>query len=142
MMTDDGRTKSPYHGFILSCLILIGVSSLVYFLVYGVISSLEDNLSPEMIIYSSMMFGFGVGSLFNISCIILGLFKGTLKVVVRRIVNFFSNLRISPKYACMCYAAELKEDGAVFWGYFIIITGYLVLFAIGLYNCIEYYIQY
>ena len=141
-MTEDGRNVAPYRGFLFSCLLLIAIPVIFYYIVYGVIIKYQSQLSKEMQISCAMMFGMGAGCLFNYSCVILGLFKGTFKVVVKRIVNFISNISISPKIAIMCYKTDLEEDGAVFWAYFFIIVFFTVLFIIGLSNCIEFYINY
>ena len=125
-MEYDGKNQSPYHGFILSCLVLIIVPCLLFLLVYAVVSK-YSNLSKELNIYTAMGFGFGCGTFFHISCIVAGLFKGNFMVVVRRIAEFFSNFSISKKLAVKLYKEDIIENGIVFWPYLLIVLSCLFL---------------
>ena len=136
------RNRSPYRGILVSCLVLIIVPLLLFNAVYTSIVKFDKTMTDDMRMYSSMMFGFGAGTCFNISCVLIGVLKADFKVVVKRIGNFFSNLFISPKIAFMCYKSELKEHGAAFWIYFLIMAIYVVLFAIGLRECLQFYLNF
>ena len=132
-MEYDGKNKSPYHGFILSCLVLILVPCLLFLFVYSIVSK-YSNLSKELNVYTAMGFGFCAGTLFHISCIIAGLFKGNFGVVIRRIGDFISNLFISKKLAFKLYKEDIIENGIVFWPYLFIILSCLGLSIYGFVN--------
>ena len=133
------ENKLKKQELILSTIILIFVPILLYILLYFII---KPSTPPAIVVHSTMMFSFGVTTLFNLSCIIAGLFKGTFIVVVRRIRDFFENLTISFKFAIKSYIVDLKEGGITFWIYFLIIVLDVILFAIGLVNCLDYYIKF
>ena len=137
-MEYDGKNQSPYHGFILSCIALIIVPCLLFLLVYSVVNK-YSNLSKELTIYTAMGFGFCAGTLFHISCIIAGLFKGNFMVVVRRIGEFFSNFCISKKLAFKLYKEDIIENGVVFWPYLFIILSCLGLSLYGFFKFFTLY---
>ena len=94
-------------------------------------------MSDIQTLYSSLAFGFGVGFLFQFSCVIAGLFKGTLKVVLKRLKEFFSNLSISVKFAYKYYFENIKEEGIVFWIFFTIIGSTLAVTLFGVFKYIS-----
>ena len=119
-MEHEGKNKSPYSGFWQCCVILLIVPLIIFALIYFAFDRFSS-FSNELNIYSSIAIGFGTGFLFQLSCIIAGLFKGMFMVVVHRICTLFSDLRISRKIAIRIYIEDLKENGVVFWGYLLII---------------------
>jgi hypothetical protein len=129
-MEHVGKEKSPYHGVLLSSLLLISVQVLLFLLFKYVIMKYQD-FEKDFNTYSAMVIGFGVGFIFQFSCVFAGLTKGTLSVVVRRVANLFDDLSISVKYAFKCYFADIKENGIVFWIYFIIVTSTIAASIIG-----------
>ena len=130
IMEHVGKEKSPYHGVLLSSLLLISVPVLLFLLFKYVIMKYQD-FEKDFNTYSAMVIGFGVGFIFQFSCVFAGLTKGTLSVVVRRVANLFDDLSISVKYAFKCYLADIKENGIVFWIYFIIVTSTIAASIIG-----------
>ncbi len=132
MQPDDGRKKSPYHGIVLSCFLLIIVPIAMYFFMVLVFKKFDKNPHEELNTYTCIVLGVGVGFLFQLSCIFGGLFRGTFSVVVKRVVNFFDNLTISFRFAWKMYVDELKEDGVVFWIILIIILATLAVVIYGL----------
>lgn len=139
-MEYQGKDQSPYHGIVLSSCLLIGFSLVFYGLFLLVFTKWTDhpfNESNAM----SMAFGFGTGTLFFLSCAISGLFKGTFKVVINRIGEFFGNLSVSVKIAFRYYIVNIKEYGVVFWIYFLIFVFDVTMTLIGVFNCIKYFIN-
>ena len=130
IMEHFGKEKSPYHGVVLSSLLLAGVPSFLFIWIYHLISKYQ-NFNQDFNMYSAMVIGFGVGFIFQFACVFAGLTKGTLKVVIRRVSELFSNLTISPKFAFRCYIADVKENGIVFWIYFIIVGSCLAITIVG-----------
>ena len=73
------------------------------------------------------------------ACIIAGIFKGTIVVIIKRIKEFFETLNISFKLAIKSYFDNVKEDGLVFYIYFIIVGTNLGL---ALYGLIKFILVY
>ncbi len=130
-MEYQGKEKGPYYGVWQTSLLLISIPIIFYFILYYFIAKFQG--SSELAKYTAMGFGFGIGSLFNISCAIAGLFKGTFKVVKKRIRDLFSNFRVSIKFAFKYYWEDIKSEGIVFWIYFFMILTFIIL-AIAAFN--------
>lgn len=130
IMEHFGKEKSPYHGVLLSS-ILLGLVPILLFLLFRGLIIKYQKFEEDFNTYSAMVIGFGVGFIFQFACIFAGLTKGTLAVVIRRVSEFFSNLSISAKFAFKCYFADVKENGIVFWIYFILVTSCLATTIIG-----------
>lgn len=141
-MMEEGRNKPPHRGLLVSCLVLILVPLLFYFIIFFSIDKFDKTMSEEMQKYSSMMFGFGTGTIFHISCILVGVLTDDFKITMKRIGNFISNLFVSPKVAFMCYKTDLKEGGVAFWPHLIIMIACFILFCIGFKECLEFYINF
>ena len=137
-MEYEGKEVSPYKGVIGSCILLILFPLVIYGIFYATISNLQ-NLGPVQTNNAALGLGFGVGFIFHISCIIAGLFKGTLKVVINRVKTFFENLSLSKKLAFRCYWDDIKSEGIVFWIYFIIIFANALVSVYGLYSFFAIY---
>ena len=140
-MEQMGKEQSPYHGIVVSSILLIGVPSLIFVFVYHLLSNYQ-NFERDFNLYSALVIGYGLGLLFQLSCIVAGLGKGTFSIVVRRVVEFFSNLTISVKFALKCYFVDIKENGFVFWIYFIIVGLCSALIIIGVVCLYLYYGSY
>lgn len=112
---DDGIKKNPYKGIIITCVLLIAVPLGMYFLFKNIIFKNQLNFSDELNQASAVFLGFGVGFIFQLSCIWMGLVKGSFKVVVKRFFDFIANLSISFKFAIKLYWDDIVENGVVFW---------------------------
>ena len=132
-MEYEGKEQSPYKGVLGSSIFLIVIPTLLFLLVFGVINKFSNRPRVENI-NASLMFGVGCGFIFQLSCILMGLFKGTFKVVINRVKNFFSNLTINFKFAITYYWEDIKSEGIVFWIYFLIIGS---TFGIACYGTIQ-----
>ena len=132
-MEYQGKNKSPYYGVWQSSLLLIAVPIVLFFFFKGIFD-LEGKLTSEQIIHSSLFFGCGVASIFQLSCVLAGLFKGTFVVVVERLKELFGNLPISFRFAMKHYWENVKSEGIVFWIYFDILTITLILCCYGGYH--------
>lgn len=138
-MEHEGKNKSPYSGFWQCCVILLVVPLIIFALLYFAFDRFS-RFSDELDLYSSIAIGFGAGFLFQLSCVIAGLFKGLFTVVVHRICTFFSDLRISRKVAIRIYIEDLKENGIVFWVYLFIILITLGSSIYGIVKICEYFL--
>ena len=135
-MEYEGKNKSPYYGVWQSALFLTIAPILMYFF-FKIIFIKYSRMSANQIHYSSLAFGCGVAFLFQFSCVIAGLFKGTLKVVLRRLKEFFSNLTISIKFAYKYYFENIRQEGVVFWIFFVIIGATLFATVFGIFKYIS-----
>jgi len=133
---NDYEKKSPYKGVIIMSIIMIIIPIFLCFLFEGVISDQQGRYGEEVNKNTALFLGCGAGLIFQLSCALCGAFKGMLKVVIKRIVGFFSNLSISFRVAIITYWDDLKEDGAAFWIFFIIIVVTLSICLKGLFNCL------
>lgn len=136
MEPDNGLKKSPYKGIFLLIFLLIIVPVVLSFLFYKILNSFQPYGEKGINLYSAIFLGYGVGFLFQMACVIAGLFKGSFKVVVKRVVGFFDNVRYSFKMAVKLYIDDVKEDGLVFWIMFFIILATLGVTLFGLYKYI------
>ena len=135
-MEYQGKEKSPYYGVWQSAVILTIVPIAVTLFFYWVIGK-YSNMNDQQVLYSSIAFGCGVAFLFQLMCIIAGLFKGTLKVVINRLKEFVSNLSISAKFAFTYYFENIKSEGIVFWIFFVIIGTTLFMTLFGVFSYIS-----
>ena len=125
---DDNKKYSPYHGFPVTLLALIGVP-LVFWLV---ISSAIDFYQPQFARVnpaSARCIACILGSIYHFSCILGGLLRDPWHALIYRIKEFFENLPCGLPFALRCYWEDLRQDGALFIIYAAII-GTCLFFAI------------
>ena len=140
-MEHEGKTRSPYKGVLGSSLLLIGIPILLFIFVYLVINKVSHDDAITNL-HTSLMFGFGCGFLFQLTCVLSGLFKGTFKVVKDRVKTLFENLAINFKFAMSCYWEDIKSEGVVFWIYFLIIGSTFGTFFYGFIKSFMLYLNY
>ena len=136
---DEGIKVGPYKGIMVKCIILIIVPLLLYLLFGYLIFVFQSKFSKELNHATVLTLSFGVGFLYQMTCVFVGLFKGSLKVVIRRVVDFFANLSISFKFARKMYWDDIVENGVVFWIAFPIIITTLSLALYGLFELLSLY---
>ena len=119
---NDGIKRNPYKGILVTCILLIAVPIVMYLLFKKVIFTNQGKFITYLNNASALCAGFGVGFLFQLSCVIGGLFKGSFSVVKNRVFNLFSDMTISFKYAIRMYWDDIVENGVVFWIVFPIIV--------------------
>lgn len=140
-MEHNGKEQKTYHGVFGSCLILILIPLLLFTIVYLCLRS-DHRGTPESNLYFALMVGVGAGGLFQLSCVLAGLTKGTFKVVVNRIKEFIENLQIGFKFSFKYYIENIKNYGLVFWIYFLIIGTTWGITIYGLIKSLQYYHSY
>ena len=106
---DNNKLKKQEQLF--SAILLIVVPIVLFIISYFIV---KTSSPTHMVVYSALMFGFGVTTLFNLACIISGLFKGTFTIVLDRVKDFFENASISFKFAIENYFYDLKTGGITF----------------------------
>lgn len=118
---DKGKEQSPWEGFWVICAVLIAVPFLFKFIISGVLVLWggEKVMASRL---TATIVGFGLGSMFHLMCIITDVFKPSFKIVIGRIGEFFSNLRISVGFAFRSYAWDIKHHGFAFDVYFAIMA--------------------
>ncbi len=117
---NDYKDESPYKGVPIVCIALVAVPLIFYLIVKYVIVKFQPQFGEELNQATAMAFGFGVGAIFHLSCVIAGVLREPFRAVIVRIGEFFSNLSISARLAFSLYAKDLKDGGVVFWIYLLI----------------------
>lgn len=135
-MEYEGKNKSPYYGVWQTALLLTAAPFLMTLFFKAIFDKYSKMTDPQ-ILFSAMAFGCGVAFMFQLTCIIAGLFKGTLTVVIKRLKEFFGNLSISAKFAFKYYFENIKEEGIVFWIFFVIIGSTLGATIFGIFKYIS-----
>ena len=138
-MYEDEIKKSPYKGIFFTIIMLVGVPVGIFLIFLAVLTKNSSYQNYYINFYTAQALGFGCGFLFQVSCILCGLFKKCFKAVIKRVVGFFENLSISFKFAFKMYIDDLVEDGIVFWIYFIILSITLQLALSGFLNYMSLY---
>lgn len=132
----SNKHYSPYHGIWVTILMLTGVPILLTLLVLVVLETAQPafaQLNPP----TALCLGFGMGSLYHMSCIITGLLREPFRAVTFRISEFFQNLSCSPGFAFHEYWEDIKSDGVVFIIYMTIILSCLAVALCNLSSALE-----
>ncbi|MBO5867184.1 MAG: hypothetical protein J6Q55_03960 [Clostridia bacterium] len=122
MAIGEHKERSPYHGVFVAAFFMVLVPILLFLLINGSIKLWQPHTAVEERIATAKMFGLGTGFLFHITLMLVGVMKEPFRAVVRRIANFFENLKFNFKLAWTCYVDEVKETGVAFWIFFAIIV--------------------
>ena len=117
---DDNKSYSPYHGCWVIFLLLIGVPVVFYAVVYAAVYAYEPHFS-RLNQVSAQCIGCGLGTVFHLSCIIAGTLRDPFRALCSRVKEFFANLPCGLPFALQCYREDLRQDGALFVPYAIII---------------------
>ncbi len=110
-MLDDTKYRSPYYGMWLACLIMIAVPFVAYGLLYLALDEFQTRY-PYLNEPSARALGFCVGTVFDLMCFVCGAFGQHIDAVIKRVVGFFGNLKVSLGFAFKCYFEDIKNDGA------------------------------
>lgn len=135
-MDYEGKQKSPYKGVAVSCLLLFGVPLAIFVLMYFAFDT-WTSYSKQGVMFSAMALGFGTGTIFDLSCVVAGIFKGTFSVIAKRVATLISDLKLIGKRAFKWYFNSVKEDGIVFWIYLFVILVVVFLTVYGIVGCID-----
>lgn len=134
-----GKNKNPYKGMLVSIFFMCLPSAALFFIIYMCAKNFYDS---DYSFILAAAFGLLVGFLGHIMMCIMGLFKGEFKAVVKRIAHFFSNVKVSFKFALTFYWEDLKEDGINFWVFSSIILTNIALCAMAWYQLYLIHIEY
>lgn len=107
--------KSPYQGLWAFILFMILPSVVMTLIAYAAISRYQGHYGKEFNVAMAKVFGFGLGILFHISCIMVGAFTEDFIAVKTRLKEFVSNLSVSPGFALKWYWEDVKTLGLAFW---------------------------
>lgn len=132
-MEENGRKVSPYKGVFLTSFFLI-IAPLFFSFTIDIFMGNETEIENLSIVF----FGFGMGIIFDIGCMIAGLMKGTFSVVQNRIATFKDDLIVSFKFACKSYINDIKENGIVFWIYLSIMILTVIVFIYNLQELLKF----
>ena len=117
---EQGTIALPGLLVILIC--LIGVPLLIYWMLQSAIDALHP-FSAKVNAATGQALGFGIGSLFHLTCLIGGLLSDPIRAVLFRMSEFVQNLRVSIPFAFSCYWDDMKSDGVVLLICMVIILG-------------------
>lgn len=116
----------PYRGFLVTCIVLVGIPLLFFLLIRLWVNAGTPFPLPQNQRFAQGV-GFGLGTVFHLSCIVAGAFTEPFLLLQRRIVDFFENLTVSPSLAFRCYAEDVRDDGVTFTVYFLIMLSCFLL---------------
>ena len=105
---DDNKQYSPYHG----CLVVIFFLIAVPLALWGILDGAMAYFRPYDAWINgpgARFIGFGLGSIFHMSCIICGILRQPFRAVCYRVKEFFENLPVSLGYAFECYWDDMKR---------------------------------
>ena len=110
----EEKSKPWYKGIFFICffMLLVPIAFSLFF-IYVTKLSRTENLTVG--IHTAKLLGCVCGLLFDGTCIITGLFKGTFSVVINRWKEFFLDLKVSFKFAIKNYFYDLVHSGVLFW---------------------------
>ena len=128
--------KGPYHGTILICILLI-IVPIIFTLFFRYFINIWEKFPQELNDISSVILGFGIGCLFDLSYFVLGVLKKNIMDIKKRIKEFISDAKISLKLAFEGYWTNILEDGIAFWIYFAIIAITFKIEIKSIIQCIE-----
>ena len=110
-MQHDGKNESPYRGIWVILLLLAVVPVVLYLVLLGPLMTWQTRFSRELNEASARVFGFGLGTVFHLSCLIGGSFRLAIQAVKKRVIDFFENVRVSLGFALECYWDDMRNDG-------------------------------
>ncbi len=129
-MSSD-KYQPPYRGFWAILMVLI----LVPLALYGVVSWAMNTYSPfsaALNLATSKVFGFGMGFIFHMICLVSGVFRSAWLVLKFRVSEFFQNLVVGVGYAFQTYFEDVRDDGLIFTICMLIIAANLAIAVDGL----------
>lgn len=118
----DYKGYSPYHGVWVVALLLCAVPAVFALVIWLALSTYQPQYET-MNGPTALCIGFGLGSVFHLSCIVVGMLRKPFRAVAFRVSEFFQNLACSPGFAFREYWEDVKQDGVAFDIYLLIILG-------------------
>ncbi|MBR6667499.1 MAG: hypothetical protein IKL25_03965 [Clostridia bacterium] len=107
------KHQPPYRGFWAVLLTLILVP-LVLFAIVNRLMNEYSRFSDALNLASSKVFGFGMGFLFHMMCLVSGSFRPGWNALKYRISEFFLNIPVGLGYAIQTYFEDIRDDGMTF----------------------------
>lgn len=132
------ENKSPYRGMWAVIIALIIFPVFCWFILDAALARCIPH-TPEINAATAQAVGFGLGTLFHLSCMVAGTLTEPFLAVKNRIKEFFENLIVSFPFALKYYIYSIKTDGIVFWIYFAIMIACALISADGFAKFFEIY---
>ena len=110
MMENNDKRQSPYRGFWVIVLMMIGFPVLSYLIVHGVLEEFSRS-SDALDLATSKALGCGIGFLFHLCLVISGVLTPGWMAVKYRLGEFFENLVVGIGYAFETYWEDMRDDG-------------------------------
>jgi len=125
-MSKRDTRPSPYRGFWVVLLILILVPVVLCLVIKAALDNFSP-FSPALDWATAKTFGFGMGFVFHMICLVGGVFRSGWNALKYRISEFFENLVVGVGYAFQTYFEDIHEDGMTFTICMAIIAANLAL---------------
>lgn len=122
----EEKEYSPYRGLLVSCIMLI-IFPLSLMILFSYILRNEYTHMDPASYYTPIFFGSLCGNIYHIILFMVGAFRKSFMVEVKRVCQFFSDLEISFKLAKNELIEDIKEKKMIFWIYFIIVLLFIIL---------------
>ena len=122
----EEKEYSPYRGLLVSCIMLIIFPICLMILFSYVLRDEYTSMDPASY-YTPIFFGSLCGNIYHIILFMVGAFKKSFIIEVKRVCQFFSDLEISFKLAKNEFIEDVKEKKMIFWIYFGIILLFIIL---------------
>ncbi len=134
---DNESPKRKKGALFVEMFVLLIFPFVCYVIVRAVIMKYQT-FSNELNEATARAFGFGMGTLFHISCFIAGAFKNSVAIVLKRMSDFKDNLSLSFGFALKCYLEDMRDDGIAFLVEMICVISCLWVSIDGLLTAIQF----
>lgn len=138
-MEREGFTnkKNSIGSLIIQAIVLCGAAIIVTALIYGALNVFKPNDGKQLNKWTASLVGGIVGVLFHLSCMIVINVGQYIAISVRRLADFFQDLKFSFKIAVMGYKENVRENGLNFLVYFLTFAFNAAWFAVSLINVLK-----
>ena len=137
-MEHDAKNVNVNKGSWLILLLMYLLPTILYFFMYYMFVITKSSFVFDYINSACIFISYGAMVLIDFILLLVGFFKRTFSVVIKRLRDFFADLPISFKLANKGYWNSVKNDGITFWLYLLAMLGHVALAIYGLINHIEY----
>ena len=136
-MEFETRRQKPGE-IIVKAICIVGIPLICYLVFRAVIFENQTRFSKVVNEASAMGLGFGVGTVFHITCFFAGVFKDGIAVVLKRMGDFKENVSLSFGFAVKCYFQDMKDDGIEFLIEMALMVACLALALKGIFTALQF----
>ncbi len=138
-MEHEGFTnkKNSIGSLIVQTVVLCGVAIVVTVLIYGALNVFKPEDGKQLNKWTAFLVGGIVGVVFHLSCMIVINVGQYIAISVRRLADFFQDLKFSFKIAITGYKENVRENGLSFLVYLLTFAFNAVWFTVSLINVLK-----